>query len=140
MLQTGQAHMRDVSRGVYRFLRANRHWRILGEGQYPLLQWSELEEWSGDGLIAIPNTNEQFQALLDKGVPVVNAGSRFVHKNVTTVSCDSEAIGRMAAEHLLGCRLRHFLFVGELLWHNEKQRYKAFSETIENATCRCEFL
>ena len=93
--------MRDVSRGVYRFLRANRHWRILGEGQYPLLQWSELEEWSGDGLIAIPNTNEQFQALLDKGVPVVNAGSRFVHKNVTSVACDSEAIGQMADEHLL---------------------------------------
>lgn len=140
VLQTGQAHMRDVSRGVYRFLRANRHWRILGEGQYPLLQWDELDSWVGDGLIAIPNTDEQLAALLDKGVPVVNAGSRFLHDDVVNVACDSSAIGRLAAEHLLACRLQNFLFVGELSWKNEQRRYDAFTTTINEAGCHCELL
>ncbi|MCA9259210.1 MAG: helix-turn-helix domain-containing protein [Planctomycetales bacterium] len=140
VLQTGQAHMRGVSRGVFRFLRSNPHWRIQGAGQYPLLQWDDLSAWEGDGLIAIPNSHAQLDALLEKQVPIVNAGSRFREPQMTNVACDSEAIGRVAASHLLNCGLKHFLFVGELGWENEVRRYTAFSNFVAAAGCKCELL
>jgi LacI family transcriptional regulator len=140
VLQTGQAHMRGVSRGVYRFLRVNPHWRIEGEGHYPLLQWDQLSAWLGDGLIAIPNSPSQMEMLLQAEVPVVNAGTRFVDQKIQTVACDSKTIGKQAAEHLLSCGLQHFLFLSELTWENERIRHKSFAATIANAGYQCELL
>jgi LacI family transcriptional regulator len=140
VLQTGQAHMRGVSRGVYRFLRVNPHWRIEGDGHYPLLQWDQLGAWRGDGLIGIVNNHAQLEMMLAAGVPVVNAGSRVIHPQIPTIACDSEAIGRQAAEHLLGCGLKHFLFLSELMWENEQIRYRAFASTVAEAGYRCELM
>lgn len=140
LLQTGQAYMREVSRGVFRFLRANRHWRIVGTGYYPLLQWEELDQWRGDGLIAIPNSQAQMDALLKAGVPVVNAGSRFLDPQMVTVASDNEMIGRVAAQHLLDCRLQHFLVVGELAWDNEQIRHRSFADSVAAAGYRCDLL
>ena len=140
LLQTGQSHMRGVIKGVYRFLRVNPHWRIEGYGHHPLLQWDQLASWRGDGLIGIPENPSQLEQLLDLGVPVVNAGSRFIDKRITTVACDSEAIGREAAEHLLAVGLKHFLFLSELTWENERQRYRAFDKAITQAGFRCDLL
>lgn len=132
--------MREVSRGVYRFLRVNPHWRIEGDGHYPLLQWEQLSTWQGDGLIAIPNSQSQLETLVSFGVPVVNAGSRIIDPRIPTVACDSKSIGKKAAEHLLGCGLKNFLFLSELTWDNERLRYEAFSSTIAEAGYHCELL
>lgn len=129
--------MRGITRGVYRYLRVNRHWRILGDGQYPLLHWDQLGDWQGDGLIAIPNSEQQLQALLGVGVPVVNVGSRIIDPRFASVACDSQAIGRMAAEHLIECGLRNFLFLSELRWENEQLRYQAFDSTIRDCGLHC---
>ncbi len=140
VLQTGQAHMRGVSLGVYQFLRVNPHWRIEGDGHYPLLPWDQLSSWHGDGLIGIPNSPSQLDKLLAVNVPVVNAGTRIVDPKIPTVACDSMAIGKQAAEHLLNCGLKHFLFLSELTWENERIRYKAFAATITAAGFHCELL
>jgi len=132
--------MRGISRGVYRFLRVNRHWRIHGEGQYPLLQWDQIANWEGDGLIAVVNSEEQLKILLNLDVPVVNAGSRIIDPRLTNVSCDSEAIGRIAGEHLLACGLKNFLFMSELKWGNERQRHTAFAATVSQAGHQCQAL
>jgi len=133
VLQTGDAHMRGVSRGVYQFLRANPQWRIVGAGQYPLLQWNELRHWRGDGLIAMPQTERHLEALLEARAPVVNAASRFQHPEISTVAGDSGLTGTAAAEHLLGCRLRHFAFLGELCWEDEQRCCRAFCAAVAAA-------
>ena len=132
--------MRGITRGVYRYLRVNRHWRVLGQGQYPLLQWDQLDGWEGDGVIAIANSQQQLETLLAVGVPVVNAGSRIIDPRLATVACDSHAIGRMAAEHLMECGIKNFLFMSELRWDNEKLRYQAFDAAAREGGYRCEAL
>ena len=132
--------MRGITRGVYRFLRVNRHWRIQGDGQYPLLQWEEVANWKGDGLIAVVNSQEQLEVLLNAGVPAVNAGSRIIDHPLATVACDNLAIGTMAAEHLMQCGLKQFLFVGELRWHSEQQRSEAFIKAVTEAGHHCDSL
>ena len=138
VLQTGQAHMRGVSRGVFRFLQEQADWQIVGEGHYPLLRWNQLRNWSGDGMIAIPNSRSQVEVLRSKGIPVVIAGSRFLESGFVSVACDSQQIGVLAAEHLLNCGLKNFLFVGELKWANERKRHEAFADRVAAAGLRCE--
>ena len=140
VLQTGQAHMRGICRGVFRFLQENDQWEIVGEGQYPLLTWRQLTNWQGDGVIAIANNHQQFQALLKKGLPAVNAGSRILDNRLCNVTCDSQGIGALAAEHLLNCGLRNLLFVGQLKWEDEQLRHKAFVSRVEAAGRKCETL
>ncbi|MCA9240543.1 MAG: substrate-binding domain-containing protein [Planctomycetales bacterium] len=137
VLQTGQSLMRGITRGVYRYLRVNRHWRILGDGQYPLLHWDQLGGWRGDGLIAIPNSEQQLETLLGVGVPVVNVGSRIIDPRFATVACDSQAIGKIAAEHLMESGLKNFLFLSELRWENEQLRYQAFDAAVRDCGLRC---
>jgi len=121
-------------------LQENDHWEIIGEGQYPLLHWKQLPDWQGDGVIAIANNPKQLAALLEKKLPVVNAGSRLVDSRLANVVCDSESIGKMAAEHLLDCGLRNLLFVGQLKWNDERLRHKAFVNRVAEAGLQCETL
>lgn len=140
VLQTGQALMRGITRGVYQFVRVNRRWHICGDGQYPLLNWDQVANWRGDGLIAVVNSEQQLEILLDAAVPVINAGSRIIDQRFPTVACDSCNIGSMAAEHLMACGLKHFLFLSELRWENERLRYEAFEASVNGAGHRCEVL
>jgi LacI family transcriptional regulator len=56
------------------------------------------------------------------------------------VACDNELIGKLAAEHLLGCRLRHFAYVSELAWEDERRRCRAFADAVRAAGCDCEVI
>ncbi|CAE7447408.1 xylR, partial [Symbiodinium pilosum] len=140
VLQTGQELMRGITRGVYQFARVNRGWQICGDGQYPLLNWDQVSDWRGDGLIAVVNSQQQLDTLLSASVPAVNAGSRIRHKRLPTVACDSHAIGSMAATHLLNCGLKNFLFLSELRWENERIRFESFKSTVTAAGHRCDAL
>ena len=129
--------MRGITRGVYRFLRINRHWRIHGVGQSPLLNWDDVPNWQGDGLIAVVNKQEHIDILLQTGVPVVSTGSRIIDPRLFTVACDSTVIGRMAAEHLIECGLKNFLFISELRWENERLRFAAFESEVTRRGHHC---
>jgi LacI family transcriptional regulator len=137
VLQTGEEHMRGVTRGVFRYLRRNPHWQIAGHGQYPLLRWDQLSQWDGDGIIAIPNQESHLRMLLKMAIPSINAGSRLLDQRLVTVAGDNQIIGTLAADHLLACGLRSFLIIGEMQWENERLRHQAFESRIAAAGLRC---
>ena len=59
-----------------------------------------LKDWDGDGCIAMIESNETFEYLENKNIPIVDLGLR-THKNpVFRMTTDNEKIGMMAAEHL----------------------------------------
>lgn len=64
-----------------------------------------------DGVIA-RTTTELAQAAQRAGVPVVNVWMNSPVKNLPSVFVDCEAVGRMAAEHLLGRGFRQFGYMG----------------------------
>ena len=74
--------------------------------------------WKGDGIIALlPSFSAPAliqTALIDfvsnSGVPVVDLSDQFPHLPFPRVLPDNEAIGRLAAEHLIGRGFQHFAF------------------------------
>jgi LacI family transcriptional regulator len=74
--------------------------------------------WKGDGIVAlIPsfpvptrNQKELIQFVTDIRVPVVDLCDQLPHLPFPRVLPDNEAIGRIAAEHLIGRGFQHFAF------------------------------
>lgn len=71
------------------------------------------------------------------GVPIVNVWASSPVKDVPLVSPDFAAVGRMAAEHLMGRGFRHFGFLGFTRQRPNKASRKAFEETVRQAGYDC---
>jgi len=103
---------------------------------------SQLHKWGADGVIATNiNNKNQFDRIIGMGIPSVILGGYEPNKPIPRwhrVRSDSDAIGTLAAEHLLGCGFRNFAYCGynKLIWSEErgacyaKRIKKAGFETI----------
>ena len=58
-----------------------------------------LKDWDGDGCIAMIESNETFEYLSNKNLPIVDLGLRTHKLPVYRMSTDNEKIGMLAAEH-----------------------------------------
>ena len=89
-------------------------------------------------MIVAIDTRDELERVIKKSVPTVNVSSRLAELPVPTVVSDNEAIGNMAAQHLVERGLKNFAFVGPMdLDHNVK-RLGGFSQTLEKAGYSCE--
>lgn len=86
------------------------------------------------GLMGMLSAPKQSQRLLKLNIPLVNVSN--LHGPVAgmaNVLSDDEAVGRMAAEHLLSKGYRHFLAVGEAGPRWSRERLKGFIGAIQEA-------
>ena len=97
-----------------------------------------LKAWRGDGVIACLTTKSEERAAARLSMPVVNlSGWRPPGQGVPRVNADHEAIGRLAAEHLLSLGLRHFAYYGiEGPWYSEA-RERGFVRRLGEAGFPC---
>jgi LacI family transcriptional regulator len=104
---------------------------------------SMLQEWGADGVIATNiNNKSQFDRIVTMGIPAVIIGGYEPNKpNMLwhRVRSDSNAIGIMAAEHLLDRGFRNFAYCGynNLLWSEE--RSVGFAKRIQKASFETSF-
>lgn len=98
---------------------------------------SMLQEWGADGVVATNiNNKNQFDRIIGMGIPAVIIGG-YEPNNPNLiwhrVRSDSDAIGTLAAEHLLDCGFRNFAYCGynKLTWSEE--RGAGFAKRIEKA-------
>ena len=68
---------------------------------------------------------------------VVNVSGRLQDGQLPRVMPDQRAVGRVAAEHLLERRYRHFVFVGDPGEEYARERKIGFSMTVQEAGCSC---
>ena len=95
--------------------------------------------WSGDGVLASLRTEAQVRAAQTLGVPVVNLRP-LAPGDVPRVMVDQEAIGRLAAEHLLERGFRRTAYFGQQgMWYSQ-QREHGFVERIRQAGGECSVL
>lgn len=82
-----------------------------------------LKNWRGDGILAYVESRATAQRLRASGIPAVEVFGHHLDLKLPQVGNDDEAIGRVAAEHLLACRFKHFAFCGyeKELW-SERRR------------------
>ena len=98
---------------------------------------SLLEAGDADGIIL--RDGENLEKILAYGLPTVVVGHRQMEiPGMVNVGTDSEAIGRMGAEHLLGCGFKHFAFCGYLKTPQQNTnwselRFKSFAKKITEA-------
>jgi len=103
----------------------------------PITVWNG---WSGDGMLTLIETPAEARAAREMHIPVVNLSGVFRQTGLPRVMVDSEAMGRLAAEHLLECGFRRFGYYGaKRVWYSQ-QRKKGFMDRIEAAGGECSVL
>jgi LacI family transcriptional regulator len=104
-----------------------------------------LAEWNPHGIIAHLADAKVARAILKLGKPVVDTACVLMGLDIPTVDVDHVAVGRLAADYLLGRGYRHFGFFGSGLAYYSQLREASFRETIEQAgfevrACHIEYL
>ncbi|MHC5061735.1 MAG: DNA-binding transcriptional regulator [Planctomycetota bacterium] len=146
LADTSRASGRRLIRGIARYARLHGPWLFNRQPMFNRYQIgskilkSELDalyqfkEFNADGIIANNvNNKEQFDRLLSMGVPMVIIGDYLPKEpsgQCIRIHSDSEAIGKLAAEHLLGRGYENFAFCGYDFIDWSCNRRDSFSKII----------
>ena len=113
MIETAGGYGRDILEGITRYLRMHRPWSIFLERREldsTDLHW--LDAWRGHGILTRWSSPNVIRRLKSCSSAVVDLSGRRELFGPPRVHCDDHAIGRIAAEHLLGRGLRSFGYCG----------------------------
>lgn len=145
LLETSREVGRGLLRGVRRYARLHGPWGLHVMPGDVVQTLPMMRSWGGTGIIArIPNATVA-RAILKTGLPVIGGplSDRQLAPSsplagLSEIRADGEAIGRMAAEHLLDRGLRHFAFVGGFHKTNwVERRQQSFAARLKEAGFPC---
>lgn len=103
-----------IMEGFVEYLKEHATWKLVTENCF----FGEMESlsitrvWKGDGLITFRATEDELRAWKKRGMAVVLTSSEGPNFGYPRVITDNEAIGRMAADHLMDLAVPHFAFLG----------------------------
>jgi LacI family transcriptional regulator len=111
LIESSRAAGRALLSGIANYARHHDRWVFFWTTAGLEKAWRGKISLDVDGIIL--RDVELVDEVLAKGIPAVVVGhSREEIPGAANVLTDSEAIGRIAAEHLLSCGFRHFAFCG----------------------------
>ncbi|WP_422925419.1 XylR family transcriptional regulator [Singulisphaera sp. PoT] len=138
IMETSMAHGREILHGVAEYVRENGPWTVHLDQRSledPPPPW--IKDWQGDGILARLSP-ALAEAVLKTGIPTVDLDDQAPSSGLPTVQCDHEAIGRLAAEHLLERGFSRFAFLGYPQFGWSKRRFEGFTARIREAGFDCE--
>ena len=113
IIESSRAYARELIRGIARYNREQPHWLVeftprgLDE---PLPAW--LKEWKGDGILARVSNRRMANALLKKGVPVVDLRRIVHHPDLPSVGPDDAKVSATVVEYFRRRGFQRFGFIG----------------------------
>ena len=114
LIETSRSYARNLLAGIAAYARVHGPWtfyyeeeRVLGE---PVP--TGLTAWRPHGIIARIADNRMARQIRRLGLPAVDVLRAMEMSGIPSVIPDQEAIVRLAAEHLLERRLKHFAYCG----------------------------
>jgi len=131
LIESSRAYGRGVLRGIARYAQAHGPWalyhqeRALGD---PAPAW--LDRWRGDGIIARVDTPKLVHQIRRTGLPAVDLRLSFDLEDMPAIGADNRAVARMAAEHLLQRRFRHYAACGVSGVNYSEERTAFFAEYL----------
>lgn len=134
-VESSRGSGRDYLRGVARYAHLHGSWSFYWEPGGFEISRQKLKTLEADGILLRDVSQLRGQALR-LGIPAVVLGHRDREvRGLVNVITDSEAIGRMAAEHLLRCGFKHFAYCGLARSPHEqtpwsKLRQRAFCDRV----------
>lgn len=138
LVETSRGFGRELLRGIARYVQLHGPWSFhITAGDFDKAV-PRMAEWGGTGIIArIPNERVA-QAILDADVPTIALGLSDEQLlpdspllKFSELSSNPNEVARIAAEHLLERRFRHYAYVGldDRAWSTRRE--KAFVAIIE---------
>ena len=123
-------------RGIAEYVETYGPWSLfidpLADSSYPK---GRSENWRGDGILTYIEDRARAERLRRSGIPTVELFAYRLDRILPLVAHDDLAVGRMAAEHLMGRHFRHFAYCGYAgaLWSDRRQQ--GFVEQLMQAGC-----
>jgi LacI family transcriptional regulator len=106
------AHLHTIVRGIVDYAQEHGPWVFTTSGEAHDLPVRALTRWQGDGIISTLDSEAEAEAARSLRIPVVTFVGVVRNPGIPRVMMDQEAIGRLAAEHLLARGFRRFGFYG----------------------------
>lgn len=107
------AHQEIFIQGVLKYAReAECDWSYITTPESLALSVLDLKGWRGDGILAAINTEKEVDCAKSMPMPVVNISSALPGIDLPTSMVDNAAIGRMAADHLIGKGFQSYAYYG----------------------------
>jgi LacI family transcriptional regulator len=140
LVETARSFGRDFLSGIARYARLHGPWIFHitpGDFQHEL---PKMKQWHGTGIIArIPN-QQVANAILEADLPTIAVGLTDEQmrpdnplSKLPEVSSDAGQVAKLAADHLLEKRLRHFAYVGVEGRAWSRRRGEAFAAQLKAA-------
>jgi len=128
-------HGRKIFNGLTKYLvkGAACEWEIKIIGKSVSEYIGSLRGFDLDGIICSIYRQEELDALYRLNIPVVNVSSHFQECRFPSVTVDNNAIGELAATHLLERNLNSFLYIYEKELGYGIERYKSFEKIISDS-------
>lgn len=139
IIETSTSFGRRLIRGVAQYARENGPWSVYLEQRSiydPAPPW--LKTWEGDGVISKAAYPELAKIVVDTRIPTVDLNEQVLGLGLPVIYNDNEAIGQLAAEHLLDRSFEHFGFLGHPGIHWSDHRRKGFEATVQLSGCECD--
>jgi LacI family transcriptional regulator len=137
LIQTGDAVGRRLHRGIFRYARPAKPWKIYTDN--PDEEGVErTKETEPVGIIARIGNPAILPRLRAMKCPIVNVDDVTAGINLPHVGKDEEKIGQMAADHFLERGFRNFAFVGTTTpFRFAQRRERGFLERLASAKRAC---
>lgn len=115
ILDAARPYDRLVIGGVAHYAREHGGWSLYVE-EDPLQKLPDLRHWHGQGIIATFDDRHVASAIRGLRLPIVGVGGGYgwhdPASGIPYIYTDNAAIGRLGAEHLLGCGFEMLAFYG----------------------------
>jgi LacI family transcriptional regulator len=135
-----EPHQVRILRGIKAFAEQRGNWAFSFSPEQFGGSIAALRRWRGDGVFANITTRREARIAREMGIPVVNLSGALRKTGLPRVMVDQEAMGRMAADHLVQCGFRHFGFFGVRRVWSARQRKLGFIKRVNEAGCECSVL
>ena len=99
-----------------------------------------LKDWDGDGCIAMIESDETFEHLMSKNIPLIDLGLRDHQIPIPRMITDNEKIGKMAAEHLREFGHKEIFVIGHGNNIMFKERLKSLQKYSKINDCKVTIL
>jgi LacI family transcriptional regulator len=143
LMETSRACGRGMQLGISKYSRLHGPWTFYRiplfyrELQKKKETISDLKDWGPDGIIMgdtfYPTKVQRAREIIKLGVPTIAIANEPNIPGVVNVVANNDQIGPMAADHLLGCGLKHFACCGfdDVFWSVE--RGESFAAAVAEA-------
>jgi LacI family transcriptional regulator len=113
LIESSRSYGRELLMGIARYVRIHGPWSVEFEEGDPAEHFPKwFDRWKWDGIIARISTPEMAEVIRKSGAPVVDMSGNLPGFSFPRIRSDEQAVGRMAAEHLLERGFKNFAFCG----------------------------